>query len=317
MGMLGNYIAVGEDELKRIRSGKIDIFDMNPEEHRTLDIDKSWQAVHYLLCGDIDDGEPPMGYVVPIRDENFIESGMEFGAFFADAEQVREAVEYLDSLDEDKLKGMFDFGAMLADEVYPIMDESDEDGFFWYVGRSDDVIKSSGYRIGPFEIESVIMELPYVLECGVSAAPDEVRGQVVKASVVLTKGTEPTEALKKEIQEYVKAKTENGINVVLDIEVEGAMQVRKADPSAVLVFITPPDFKTLESRLKGRGTESPEVIMKRLERAKDEIEASSKYDYIITNYDGMEYEAALDLTYIVRANALKTTNKDIRRSFYL
>ena len=133
MGMLGNYIAVGEDELKRIRSGEIDIFDMNPEEHQTLDIDKSWQAVHYLLCGDIDDGEPPMGYVVPIRDENFIENGMEFGAFFADAEQVREAVEYLDSLDEDKLKGMFDFGAMLADEVYPIMDESDEDGFFEYL----------------------------------------------------------------------------------------------------------------------------------------------------------------------------------------
>ena len=83
----------------------------------------------------------------------------------------------------------------------------DEDGFFWYVGRVDDVIKSSGYRIGPFEIESVIMELPYVLECGVSAAPDEVRGQVVKASVVLTKGTEPSEALKKEIQEYVKTHT--------------------------------------------------------------------------------------------------------------
>ncbi len=83
----------------------------------------------------------------------------------------------------------------------------DEDGFFWYVGRVDDVIKSSGYRIGPFEIESVIMELPYVLECGVSAAPDEVRGQVVKASVVLVKGTEPTEALKKEIQQYVKEHT--------------------------------------------------------------------------------------------------------------
>ena len=83
----------------------------------------------------------------------------------------------------------------------------DEDGYFWYVGRVDDVIKSSGYRIGPFEIESVIMELPYVLECGVSAAPDEVRGQIVKASVVLTKGTEPTEALKKEIQDYVKQHT--------------------------------------------------------------------------------------------------------------
>ena len=83
----------------------------------------------------------------------------------------------------------------------------DEDGFYWYVGRADDVIKSSGYRIGPFEIESVIMELPYVLECGVSAAPDEVRGQVVKASIVLTQGTVPSDELKKEIQNYVKAKT--------------------------------------------------------------------------------------------------------------
>ena len=83
----------------------------------------------------------------------------------------------------------------------------DEDGFYWYVGRVDDVIKSSGYRIGPFEIESVIMELPYVLECGVSAAPDEIRGQVVKASIVLTKGTVPCDELKKEIQNYVKEKT--------------------------------------------------------------------------------------------------------------
>ena len=83
----------------------------------------------------------------------------------------------------------------------------DEDGFLWYVGRADDVIKSSGYRIGPFEIENVIMELPYVLECGVSAAPDEIRGQVVKASIVLVAGTEGTDALKKEIQDYVKSKT--------------------------------------------------------------------------------------------------------------
>ena len=83
----------------------------------------------------------------------------------------------------------------------------DEDGYYWYVGRVDDLIKSSGYRIGPFEIESVIMELPYVLECGVSAAPDEVRGQVVKASIVLVPGTQGTEELKKEIQTYVKEHT--------------------------------------------------------------------------------------------------------------
>ena len=83
----------------------------------------------------------------------------------------------------------------------------DEDGYFWYVGRTDDVIKSSGYRIGPFEIESVIMELPYVLECAVTSAPDPVRGQVVKAVVVLTKSTEESDDLKKEIQNYVKKHT--------------------------------------------------------------------------------------------------------------
>jgi len=95
------------------------------------------------------------------------------------------------------------------DDVYHTGDTAwrDEDGYFFYVSRIDDVIKSSGYRIGPFEIESVIMELPYVVECGVSAVPDPIRGQVVKASIVLTKGTEPTEALKKEIQQYVKTNT--------------------------------------------------------------------------------------------------------------
>lgn len=86
----------------------------------------------------------------------------------------------------------------------------DEDGFIWYVGRTDDVIKSSGYRIGPFEIENVIMELPYVLECAVTGAPDPqgVRGIVVKASITLVKGSrEPSDELVKEIQNYVKEKT--------------------------------------------------------------------------------------------------------------
>ena len=83
----------------------------------------------------------------------------------------------------------------------------DEDGYLWYVGRIDDVIKSSGYRIGPFEIESVIMELPYVLECAITAAPDPIRGQVVKATIVLVKGKQASDGLKKEIQEYVKTHT--------------------------------------------------------------------------------------------------------------
>ena len=84
---------------------------------------------------------------------------------------------------------------------------SDEDGYLYYVGRTDDLIKSSGYRIGPFEIESVLMEHPSVLECAVTGAPDPVRGQVVKATIVLAKGYTASEELKKEIQTYVKNAT--------------------------------------------------------------------------------------------------------------
>lgn len=83
----------------------------------------------------------------------------------------------------------------------------DEDGYYWFIGRVDDVIKCSGYRIGPFEVESAIMTHPSVLECAVTAAPDPVRGQVVKATIVLTKGYEPSEELKTEIKNHVKKAT--------------------------------------------------------------------------------------------------------------
>lgn len=78
----------------------------------------------------------------------------------------------------------------------------DEDGYIWYVGRVDDVIKSSGYRVGPFEIENEIMKLPSVLECAVTPVPDKVRGQAIKATIVLNKGYEPTEELKREMFIY-------------------------------------------------------------------------------------------------------------------
>ena len=145
--------------------------------------------IYKVLLMDADGNEVPTGetgeIVVDVRE------GMPCGLFtgyFRDEEKTREVLH----------DGFYHTGDMAW---------QDEDGFYWYVSRIDDVIKSSGYRIGPFEIESVIMELPYVLECGVSAAPDEIRGQVVKASIVLTKGTEGTEELKKEIQNYVKEHT--------------------------------------------------------------------------------------------------------------
>ena len=85
----------------------------------------------------------------------------------------------------------------------------DVDGYYNFIGRSDDVIKSSGYRIGPFEVESALLTHPAVLECAVTAVPHPDRGQVVKATVVLVKnrGYEPTDALKKELQNHVKQVT--------------------------------------------------------------------------------------------------------------
>ena len=132
----------------------------------------------------VKDGEP--GEIV-VRTDKKVPCGL-FMGYYNDEEQTKEAWH----------DGMYHTGDVAW---------RDEDGYFWYVSRVDDVIKSSGYRIGPFEIENVIMELPYVLECGVCAAPDDVRGQVVKACIVLTKGTEGTDELKKEIQTYVKTHT--------------------------------------------------------------------------------------------------------------
>ena len=85
----------------------------------------------------------------------------------------------------------------------------DEDGYFWFVGRDDDVIKSSGYRIGPFEVESVLIEHPAVAESAVVGVddPDGIRGILVKAFIVLTKGYKPSDELTKEIQDFVKSRT--------------------------------------------------------------------------------------------------------------
>jgi acetyl-CoA synthetase len=101
--------------------------------------------------------------------------------------------------------------SVYRDDVYHTGDIAwrDEDGYYWFVGRNDDVIKSAGYRIGPFEVESALMTHPAVAECAVTGAPDEVRGQVVKATVILTKEYKDkiSNELIKEIQEHVKEVT--------------------------------------------------------------------------------------------------------------
>ena len=100
-------------------------------------------------------------------------------------------------------------GSTWHDGIYHTGDVAwrDEDGYLWFVGRTDDVIKSSGYRIGPFEVESALIEHPAVLECAVTGVPDPHRVQVVKATVVLTKGYSPSPELSMELQEHVKKTT--------------------------------------------------------------------------------------------------------------
>jgi acetyl-CoA synthetase len=131
--------------------------------------------------------------------------------------EVGEEGEIVIRTDKRKPLGMFD-GYYRDDDrtqdswhdgVYYTGDTAwmDEDGYFWFVGRSDDLIKSSGYRIGPFEVESALIEHAAVLECAITGVPDPDRGQVVKATIVLSKGFTASDALKKELQEHVKKAT--------------------------------------------------------------------------------------------------------------
>ena len=149
-----------------------------------------------------------MGKPAPLYDIDIVNSD---GQPCEDGEEGRIIVRNIDAL--GLFKGYYLDDKMTADAfaggVYDTGDTAwrDPEGYYWFVGRNDDMIKCSGYRIGPFEVESVLIEHPAVLECAVTGAPDPKRGQVVKATVVLHKGYEPSEALIKQLQDHVKNTT--------------------------------------------------------------------------------------------------------------
>ncbi|WP_432651062.1 AMP-binding protein [Huintestinicola sp.] len=144
-----------------------------------------------VVIADTEGNEVPDGTTgeICVRLKNGVNNGI-FKGYYNNPEATEKAFAY----------GLYHTG----DTAY-----RDSDGYFWYVGRIDDVIKSSGYRIGPFEIESILMEHPAVLEAAITAAPDPIRGQVVKATIILTSEYKDRgdEALVKELQNYVKANT--------------------------------------------------------------------------------------------------------------
>lgn len=150
-------------------------------------------------------GRPCPGYNIEIVDENGNEC------------ETGEEGQIVIRTDKRKPFGMFDgyyrdpelTHSVWHDGVYHTGDMAwkDEDGYLWFVGRADDVIKSSGYRIGPFEVESALVEHPAVLECAITAVPDPIRGQIVKASIVLAKGYTASDDLAHELQDHVKKVT--------------------------------------------------------------------------------------------------------------
>lgn len=150
-------------------------------------------------------GKPAPGYDIDIIDEN------------GNSCDVGEEGQIVVRTDNVKPFGMFDgyyrdpelTQKVWHDNIYYTGDMAwrDEDGYYWFVGRADDLIKSSGYRIGPFEVESALLEHPAVLECAITAVPDPVRGQVVKATVVLAKNYTSSQDLVVELQEHVKKVT--------------------------------------------------------------------------------------------------------------
>ncbi|MGD9677443.1 MAG: AMP-binding protein [Vulcanibacillus sp.] len=150
-------------------------------------------------------GKPAPGYDIVIINE------------FGKSCDIGEEGQIVVRTDKNKPIGMFDgyyrdkilTEQVWNNDIYYTGDMAwvDEDGYLWFVGRSDDVIKSSGYRIGPFEVESALIEHPAVLECAITAIPDPIRGQVVKATIVLAKNYYPSDALAIELQEHVKKVT--------------------------------------------------------------------------------------------------------------
>ena len=143
MGMTGNYVLLPEETIQQIAEKKLDFFDITPptEDNMSLDIDKSWQAIHFLLCGDLDDGEPPLGYVVPLIDAQFFDSDFDFGSFYLFHSQIKKAFAKIKEIDKESFRRLYDFPLLLEESIYPLTPEESEEEFFQYLYQNFESIK--------------------------------------------------------------------------------------------------------------------------------------------------------------------------------
>ena len=149
-------------------------------------------------------GKPSPGWHIELHDDNGKEVGVHQEGRIAirvNPRPVGMFREYLNNPEENRKSFIGDW-SYTGDKAY-----RDEDGYLWFIGRDDDVIKASGYRIGPFEVERRFIEHPAVQEAAVVGSPDEIRGLIVKAFIILKPGFAPSEALVREIQNHVKKVT--------------------------------------------------------------------------------------------------------------
>ncbi|WP_238654118.1 YfbM family protein [Paenibacillus piscarius] len=136
MAIRGYYFAAEDELVEQIVADSVKLESLDLNSYPGLDIDRSWEAIHYLLCGDISDGPAPLGYVVPLHSDQGVEFGT-YGAFTLRAEQVTEALDAISGMDEAQLRQMYDFQMMAEEEVYPLdpdmVADEDADEFFAYL----------------------------------------------------------------------------------------------------------------------------------------------------------------------------------------
>jgi len=132
MGMIGSYYALDNDQIHALAEGTLDLEQLNPEPTATLDIDKTWQIINYLLCGKIIGGEPPMAYIVPMLGENLLDFG-DFGAFYLYHEQVVEGYNAISTFTREDVRARYDFEDLQKEGVYPITEEEDKEELFEYL----------------------------------------------------------------------------------------------------------------------------------------------------------------------------------------